>query len=168
MATRAAHRPYGLCARPMGVRAQGLDAARRPTCFVIAASFVRGAATARPCCRRRARGHRPIRHRDAQGATVPGRMKPPISSPSTSSARLHAAPRAQRTQPCATAGAIRLRARDVPGGCTSPLRPSARAAYIAASRIAGSPRVPRSRSSSGRTGAARSWAGHLDAARQDG
>ncbi len=39
----------------------------------------------------------------------PGSMKPPTSSPSTSSARLQAAPRAQRTQPCATIGASRLR-----------------------------------------------------------
>ena len=39
----------------------------------------------------------------------PGRMKPPTSSPSTSSARRQAEPRAQRTQPCATTGSSRLR-----------------------------------------------------------
>ena len=77
---------------------------------VIPVSLLRVGATAPPCCRRRVRGRRPTRHPGCPRChRSPGSMKPPTRAPSTNSARLQA-PRAQRTQPCATIGANRIRA----------------------------------------------------------
>ena len=67
---------------------------------------------------------------------------PPTRSPSTSSARLHAAPRAQRTQPCATIGASASGFRGASDSRTSPRRVAFRATCTAASRSADCPRRP--------------------------
>jgi hypothetical protein len=77
----------------------------------MAASFSRGGVAVLRCCSGTCSGP-PI---DSPSGwprchCSPGEMKPPTRFPSTSSARLQAGPRAQRTRSCATIGANRLRA----------------------------------------------------------